>query len=481
MNKNLDFSTEEFEGILQKTTQLILEQYRNVGSLKGYNAPPQPEVETWFDEPLPMSGKAIEPLFEEMQHKVIDTATGNLGSNMYAYVMSGGNQMSTIAEFILSTVNQNNARWHLAPAMAEIEKRVVAWGSEMVDFAQGAGGAMTSGGSEANLAGLTVARNIFFRKYDIKQNGLFGLKPFTIYCSTETHNCIDKSIALLGIGAKHIRKIPTNADFTINLDALEQQILADKTADFTPFCIVGNAGTVNTGAIDDLTALSEMAKKYDMWFHIDGAYGGLLSSLPSVKTHYAGLEKADSVALDFHKWLYQPFEIGCVLVRNWDIMRETYFKQADYLDSNLVQKSTRTEFNEHYFQLSRNAKAFKVWLSVKAYGFTRIQEMMQKDLDLTHYLADLIEESTDFELKSRSHLAVVCFQYTGNLTDKSAIIAFNQQLIPALEADGRVFITGTKLNNEFVIRACLINHRKQKASVEYLLEVIREVATKIKG
>ena len=216
-----------------------------------------------------------------------------------------------------------------------------------------------------------------------------------------------------------------------------------------------------------------------MWFHIDGAYGGLVSSLPSVKKHYAGLEKADSVALDFHKWLYQPFEIGCVLVRNWDIMRETYFKQADYLDSNEAQKSTRLEFNEHYFQLSRNGKAFKVWLSVKAYGFTRIQEMMQKDLDLAHYLADLIRKSPDFVLKSTSHLAVVCFQYKGNRVDNDEIVNFNQGLIPALETDGRVFITGTKLNNEFVIRACLINHRKQKAAIEYLLEVIRDVAAKM--
>lgn len=481
MNKTLDFSHKEFQDILQKTAELILEQYRNIGSQKGYNAPTQPEVESWFDEPLPLSGMDIEPLFEEMQKKVINTATGNLGLNMYAYVMSGGNQISTVAELIMSTVNQNNARWHLAPAMAEIEKRVINWASEMVDFAPNAGGSITSGGSEANLVGLTVARNIFFNKFDIKQNGLFGLKPFTVYCSVETHNCIDKSIALLGIGAKHIRKVAVNADFKINLDALEKQILADKEAGFEPFCMVGNAGTINTGAIDDFNGLSEIAKKYDMWFHIDGAYGGLLASLPFVKKHYAGLEKADSVALDFHKWLYQPFEIGCVLVRSWEIMRETYFKQADYLTSTLSQQTTRLEFNEHYFQLSRNAKAFKVWLSVKAFGFTRIQEMQQKDLDLTHYLTDLIHKSSDFELKSMSHLAVVCFQYKGNMTDHDAIVNFNQKLIPALETDGRVFITGTKLNHEFVIRACLINHRKQKASIEYLLEVIRDVAAKIKS
>lgn len=479
MNKTLDFSHEEFQDILQKTSDLILKQYRSIDSLKGYNAPAQTEVASWFDEPLPLSGMDIEPLFEEMQAKVIDSATGNLGLNMYAYVMSGGNQMSTVAELILSTVNQNNARWHLAPAMAEIEKRVINWASVMVDFAPTAGGGITSGGSEANLVGLTVARNIFFKKFDIKQNGLFGLKPFTVYCSVETHNCIDKSIALLGIGAKHIRKVAVNADFKINLEALEKQILADKEAGFEPFCIVGNAGTINTGAIDDFNGLSAIAKKHEMWFHIDGAYGGLLSSLPSVKKQYAGLEKADSVALDFHKWLYQPFEIGCVLVRNWGIMQETYFKSADYLSSNSAQTDTRLNFNEHYFHLSRNAKAFKVWLSVKAYGFNRIQDMQQKDLDLTHYLTDLIQNSSDFELKSTSHLAVVCFQYKGKMTDNDEIVDFNQRLIPALELDGRVFITGTKLNNEFVIRACLINHRKQKAAVEYLLEVIRDVASKI--
>jgi aromatic-L-amino-acid/L-tryptophan decarboxylase len=476
MNHSLDFSPDVFKDILNKTNDLILDQYRHIDCQKGFNAPPQSEIETWFDEPLPLRGMDINPLLHEVQEKVIDSATGNFGKNMYAYVMSGGNQISTIAEFIMSTINQNNTRWHLAPAMAEIEKRVINWAAQMIDFTPNAGGAMVSAGSEANLGGLTVARNIFFKNLDIKKNGLFGQKAFTLYCSTETHNCIDKSVALLGIGTDHIRKIPTDANFTINLDALETAIINDKNAGFTPFCIVGNAGTVNTGAIDDLNALAALAQKHQMWFHVDGAYGGLASSLPSVKKHYTGIEKADSIALDFHKWLYQPFEIGCFLVRDWHLMRETYFKHADYLDGKFVQQNTRLDFNEHYFQLSRNAKAFKVWMSVKAYGFLKIQEMMQKDIDLTQYLAKLIEESDDFDLKSTSELAIVCFRYNGNLTDENAITDLNQRLILALETDGRVFITGTKLNNTFVIRACLINHRKDKASVEYLLDTIRDVA-----
>lgn len=477
MNRSLDFTTEEFAQILQKASELVLSQYQKIETQKGFNVHLQSNVASWFDEPLPQSGMDINLLFEDVQTKVIDSATGNFGVNMYAYVMSGGNQMSTVAELIMSTINQNNTKWHLAPAMAEIEKRVVKWASEMIGFTPHAGGAMVSGGSEATLAGLTVARNIFFQQLDINKNGLFGQKPFTVYCSKETHSSTDKSVAMLGIGTNQIRKIATNVDYTIDIQALEQQIKVDIVNGFTPFCIVGNAGTVNTGAIDDLTAIAKIAKKYKLWFHVDGAYGGLASTLPSLKAKYAGIEQADSIALDFHKWLYQPFEIGCVLVRDWGKLRQTYFKQADYLDTGLEQSNARLEFNEHYFQLSRNAKAFKVWMSVKAYGFSIIQEMIQKDIELAKYLSELVRLSDDFELKADSELAISCFRYKGINLMEEEIVEINQKLIAALEADGRVFITGTKLNGEHVLRACLINHRKQKQSVEYLLEVIRDVAS----
>jgi aromatic-L-amino-acid/L-tryptophan decarboxylase len=465
---SLDYSVEDFLKILTKTNEIVIEQYKKSINQKGFHNISQKEFENWFNEPLPLSGIDSLQLLDEVKEKIVDTATGNLGENMYAYVMAGGNQISTIADFIASTINQNVTKWHLAPAMTEVEKRVISWTAEMINYASDAGGTLVSGGSAANLAGLTVARNTFFRKLNLNKTGLFAKQPFKIYCSKETHNSIDKSVALLGIGTDNLMRIATNPDFTINITALENQIKEDIQNGFVPFCIVGNAGTVNTGAIDDLVTLANLATKYKTWFHIDGAYGGLASSLPNLKSKYAGIEKADSVALDFHKWLYQPFEIGCVLVKNWNILRETYFKQADYLDTAFEDKSDRLEFNEHYFQLSRNAKTLKVWMSVKAYGFTKIQEMMQKDIDLTHYLADLISKSDDFELKAVSDLAIACFIFKGNL-----------ELIPALESDGRVFITGTKLNGEFVLRACLINHRKQKSSVNYLLDTIRDVGTKI--
>lgn len=478
---NLDLSQSKFKQLLDKGTSLVLHQFEGLEKRKAYHAYAQEEVEAWFDEALPEEGMDNFELLDEVQQKVLNTATGNLGPHMYGYVMAGGTQMSIVAEQLAATINQNVGKWHLAPAISEIEKRVAKWGAEMIGLPNFGSGVMVSGGSAANLAGLTVARNIFFEQKDIRKKGLFGQAPFTVYASKEVHGCVDKSLDTLGIGTDNLRKIATNSDFAINLEALETAIQKDQTAGLQPFCIVGNAGTVNTGAIDDFVGLSAIAKRYGLWLHIDGAYGGLAAAAPSARPKYKGMELADSVATDFHKWLYQPFEAGCLLVKDWQTLRRTYFKQADYLDTDLELDKGRLDFNEHYFQLSRNAKALKVWMSFKAYGLKRITAMIQKDIDLARYLADEVEKAPDFELKARSDLAIACFRYTGNLQSEAEIIAINANLIAALENDGRVFMTGTKLNEEFVLRACLINHRKNEQTVDYLLEVIRELAEGMLG
>ncbi len=476
---SLDFPEQRFKEILDKSSELVMARFKELPDLKGYCDFPQKEVEHWFDEPLPEQGMSPEQLLDQVQEKILRTATGNLGPHMYAYVMSGGNQMAILAEKLGATINQNQTKWHLAPALNEVEKRVIRWTAELLDFPVASGGVLVSGGSAANLTGLTVGRNIFFEKQDIRKKGLFHQQPFVVYASEEVHSCVDKSVELLGIGTDHLRKIKTDARFKIDIEALEQQIELDLTNDLQPFCIIGNGGTVNTGAIDDLEALAEMAKRYGLWYHVDGAYGALAGILDSLKTEYKGMEKADSIALDFHKWLYVPFEAGCTLVRNWDTLKRTYYKKAAYLDTELANEGNRLEYNEHYFQLSRNSKAFKVWMTMKAYGIARIKAMIQKDIDLTKYLNDLIRNSDDFELVADSKLAVSCFRYIGAMTSKAEIVEFNRRLMPQLEKDGRVFIMGTSLKGEYAIRACFINHRKNKKTTQYLLEVIREVAHKL--
>lgn len=478
-NNTLDFTQNDYKALLDKSSELVLRQFENIHQQKGYHDHSQAMVEEWFDEELPEQGMDTSKLLDEVEEKVLNTATGNLGPHMYAYVMSGGNQISIIAEKLATTINQNQTKWHLGPAMNEIEKRVLKWTAKMLGFTPDAGGVLVSGGSAANLTGLTVGRNTFFEKEGIREKGLFGQAPFVVYASEEVHNCVDKSVELLGIGSNHLRKIKTNDAFQVDLESLEQEINQDLANGLKPFCVIGNAGTVNTGAIDDLEALANLAEKYGLWYHVDGAYGALAAVLDNLKPEYKGMERADSIALDFHKWLYQPFEAGCTLVRNWDNLRRTYYKKAAYLDTELANDGHRLEFNEHYFQLSRNAKAFKVWMSIKAYGMKQFRAMIKKDIDLTEYLNEQIHASEDFELVADSKLAVSCFRYVGGMTNKQEIVEFNHKLMPELEKDGRVFIMGTTLKGDYAIRACLINHRKTTNTIDYLLDVIRDVAKKV--
>jgi len=476
--QDLDFDNKAFSEALKQTCALVEKQYADMYSAPAYQAFPVNEVRSRFAEPLPELGMNYSDLLVEIDDKVLQTKTNNLGPHMYGYVMAGGTQVSSMAELLSATVNQNMGKWHLGSAMNEMEQRVIQWGADFIGYRQHTKEEI--GGSAANLTGLTVARNLYFEKFNIRETGLFGHKPFIVYGSNETHGCMDKSIELLGIGTNNYRKIETNADYSINLEALKEQIVKDMAAGYQPFCIVGNAGTVNTGAIDDLDALADISKKYDLWFHIDGAYGGLVASLDSHKVLYKGLERADSVAVDFHKWLYQPFEAGCTLVKNWEQLKRTYYKRASYLALD-VKEEGRIDFNEHHFQLSRNTKAFKVWMSFKAYGAQAFREMIAKDIKLTQYLAEQVKQASDFVLFNKPQLSAVCFQYVGDGSmDKEELNAFNHRLVNTLEQDGRVFIPGSQLLGQTVIRACLINHRKQAKHVDYLLSVIREVAGKIK-
>lgn len=476
---SLDYPLDRYRSLLDKTSDMIIQKFEAMGDQKAYAGILPAEVRSWFDEAVPQRGMEPEALLDLVQEKVIDTATLNMAPKMFAYVMSGGNQISTIAEMLATTVNQNVGKWHLAPIMSELERRVVQWGSDFVGFGDDVGGVLVSGGSGANLTCLTVARNVFFESYDIRMKGIFGMKPFTVYGSVETHGCVDKSVELLGIGSEHYRKIPTHKDWTIDQIALKAQIEQDIEDGYRPFCLIGNAGTVNTGTIDPLDDLAAIAKQYDMWFHVDGAYGGLAAATPEANALYKGIELADSLAIDYHKWLYQPFEVGCAIVRNWNNLNRTYHKSATYLSSDAADDG-RFDFNSHHFQLSRNAKALKVWMSFKAYGGDRIRDMISKDIRLTQYLADLVSADNQFELCHDPITGIVCFRYlgSGDLSVK-AIDDLNKSIIPALESDGRVFITGTILYDRPVIRACLINHRMQEKDLDYLINVIKDVGDSI--
>ncbi|MEZ4886261.1 MAG: pyridoxal-dependent decarboxylase [Chitinophagales bacterium] len=478
--QSLDISLSEFSQQLSKACEVVIDRFKNLDDAKAYAGFSPATVEEWFDENLPTEGMNFEELLTWVKEKVVDTATLNIGPYMYAYVMAGGTQISIIAELLAATINQNVGKWHLAPSITELEKRVVKWGAEFIGYPSTAGGVLVSGGSAANLTSLTVARNLFLEQADVRRKGLAGLPALRVYASTEVHGCVDKSIEFLGIGSDNLQKIKTNPDFTINLEALIANIETDLSEGHCPFCIVGNAGTVNTGAIDDLEKLAEIAQKYKMWYHVDGAYGGLAAAVENRKPLFKGMEKADSLALDFHKWLYQPFEAGCAMIKNWDSLHRSFHREAAYLSSD-KQNDGRLDFNDYGFQLSRNAKSLKIYMTFKAYGAEKLRNAIAEDIENTRYLASLVEAAPDFRVCSDVVLGIVCFQFLGKSdgSDEDHVNQLNRNIIPALERDGRVFIAGTTLNNRAVIRACLINHRQQHKHLAHLLEVIREVGIEV--
>jgi glutamate/tyrosine decarboxylase-like PLP-dependent enzyme len=311
----------------------------------------------------------------------------------------------------------------------------------------------------------------------MSRKGLSGLPPMTVYVSSEGHSSFDKAVDMLGIGLDNLRKIPVDENFRIRPDILEEQIQQDLKSGFQPVCLIGIAGTTNTGAVDDLDALAEMSEKYNIWYHVDAAYGGPAAALESVSKLFSGMEKADSVVINPHKWLYVPFEAACILVKEPEKLRKTFSLIPDYLRSN-EDGGGRTDLMEYQLPLTKSFKSLKVWMTLKAFGAKRLRDTIQGDIDNARYLASLIKKSTDFELMAPVPLSITCFRYWPEGMDEESTEQLNRKLAHAIEQDGRIFLTATKIHGKTALRTCFINPRTTRKDVEWILDVIRDIATK---
>ncbi|SFE38898.1 pyridoxal phosphate-dependent decarboxylase family protein [Thermoflexibacter ruber] len=478
---SLDFAPEQFQQLLQQASDILLTWYAHIGKGKTYpNASPE-EIQAVFDEALPMTSQNPADLLQTIAHKVFQYSNKNIYPHYYGYITGGGNQAAILAEMLRNGLNQNNLKWHSAPANTEIEKIVLRWIAEMVGYSSDAGGVLTSGGAFANFLALAVARKIK-SPINIAEEGLYACPPMTIYVSEEGHSSVDKAVDMLGLGKKYLRKIPVNQDFEIDTNALEKQIVADKQAGLLPICVVGIVGTTNTGASDDLEALANLCEKYDLWFHIDAAYGGFVAALESYKYQFKGMEKADSMIINPHKWLYVPFESACVYVKNRNHLKQTYSLIPSYLQLDIGNDS-RTDLMEYNLQLTKDFKALKIWMTLKTYGVKQLTEAIEQDILKAKYLASKIEESADFELLAPVPMSIVCFRYVGNKEKKKEDIVFynhlNQQILREIEKDGRVFLAGTQIKGKTALRVCCINHRRTYEDIDYLFEVLREIGQKV--
>lgn len=478
---SLDSDRATFGRDLARASDLVLRLHDGLDQARVTPDKSPAEIGALFDEPLPENPQPMDAILREVEEHVFANSTLYSSPRFFGYINGSGNHAAILGELLGSAINQICARWHFSPAASDVERRVIQWLAEFIGYPADTGGCLLSGGSAGNLVGLAVARTRN-APYDIARLGALGTPPLTVYVSQEGHASLDKSMALLGMGRAQLRKVPVLDDFTIDVEALQLQIAADRANGCHPICVVGNGGTTNTGAVDPLEALAALCRKEEVWFHVDAAYGGPAARTSLAGALFRGLDQADSVVVNPHKWLYVPVEAACVLVRAPAALRDTFRIVADYLrEDDDTATSGAIDFKDYGPQLSRSFRALKVWMTFKAYGARKLRAAIESNIAVMRYLSDRIDTSSDFVRLAPAPLSVVCFQYrTSDVSrhaDRADLHVLNSRLLDALERDGRVFLSGTTIRGSTALRACSVNHRLRRHDVDFLLGVIREVAS----
>ncbi len=466
---------DEFRRLAHSALDDSIDYLRDV-NLRPVWQPVPSDVRHHLNEPLPISPQGIENTYRDFRELILPYPTGNIHPRFWGWVHGTGLAAGIISEMVGAAMNSNcGGRDHGA---LYVERQVVEWCRQIIGYPDSTKGLMVSGTSMGTIIGLAVARNAR-AGYDVRAEGIGGAQKRSLitYASSEAHSSVARALELLGLGHNSLRKIPVNKNFGIDPVALRRAIREDRHEGREPFCVVGCAGTVNTGAVDDFTALAEICELEGLWFHVDGAFGALCALSSEMRPRIRGIDRSDSISFDFHKWMYVQYDAGCVLVRDGQLQQKAFATRPDYLQHSDRGLAGGGEwFTDFGPELSRSFRALKVWFALKEHGTERFGAMIEKNCRQAKYLAELVENDANLELLAEPTLNVVCFRYHDAQMTEDESDQLNQDIVADLHARGIAAPSTTRIDGKLAIRVAITNHRSRSDDFDLLVDSVVAIA-----
>lgn len=466
----LKLSPEEMEVLGQAVFKIVLNHHQELKNKKIYKKASYEELSDLLDDSLPMEPSSALSVLAEVQGKVLTHIMHVDHPRFFSFVPGPTNYVAALADALASGFNVFSGHWLAGSGAAKVEMICINWLKELLGFPKEGGGLFVSGGSAANLNAIAMARYLKFEGHDNRAR---------VYYSHQTHSSLAKGLRILGFHPEQMRPVDTDQALRINVDRLEQMIQEDLAAGAIPFCVVGNAGTTNTGTVDDLCALRRISHHYQLWFHVDGAYGAAAILTEEGKKALEGIGEADSLTIDPHKWWFQPFEIGCLLVRNQKNLLKTFRVSAEYLLDTKLGNQQEINYYDHGMQLTRSFRALKFYMTVKTFGLEALKQAVQQGMDMAVYLEKLIRAEDAWEIVSPAQLGVINFRFCPSSVEASHWDKLNKQISDKIIETGFTLIITTVIYEKTVLRVCPIHPQLEPKDMDQSFVLIKKCAQEV--